>query len=107
MYLVVVGCDCQVPKYCYATMAPLAVTHKEKATLNIASAIIVAVNLAFAKSNLMAMLQTRWRTSKAAQFGLVSLPLNFWAVVVIHRESQQVCTGLVHVLLIYKWRHDV
>ena len=44
---------------------------------------------------------------EAAQLGLVSLPLNFRAVVVIQRESQQICTELVHVFLIYKWRHDV
>ena len=44
---------------------------------------------------------------KAAQFGLEPLPLNFRAIVVIHRESQKVCTEIVHIFLIDERGHDV
>ena len=44
---------------------------------------------------------------EAAQLVLVSLPLNFRAVVMVHCESQKVCTELVHVFLIDKRGHDV
>ena len=106
--LVAVGCDCQVPECamrqwsstgCYA--------QRNKTTLDITGAIIVAVNLAFAKSQPYGNVPDQMTDIEAAQFGLVSLPLNFRAVVVIHRESQQVCTELVHVFLIYKRRHDI
>ena len=44
---------------------------------------------------------------EAAQLSLESLPLDFRAVVVVHCESQKVCTELVHVFLIDKRGHDV
>ena len=44
---------------------------------------------------------------EAAQLCLVSLPLNFRTVVVVHCESQKVCAELVHVFLIDKRGHDV
>ena len=108
MYLVAVGCDCQVPKCAMRQwLSTGCYTQRSKTTLNIASAIIVAVNLAFTKSQSRCNAPDQMTDIEAAQFGLESLPLNFWTIVVIHGESQKVCTELVHVHLIDKWRHDV
>ena len=106
--LVAVGCNCQVPECamrqwfstgCYA--------QRSKTTLDITGAIVVAVNLAFAKSQSDGNAPDQMTDIEAAQFGLESLPLNFGTVVVVHCESQKVCTELVHVFLIDKRRHDV
>ena len=108
MYLVAVGCDCQIPECAMRQwLSTGSYTQRSKTTLNITGAIIVAVNLAFAKSQPYGNAPYQMTDIEAAQFGLVSLPLNFRAVVVIHRESQQICAELVHVFLIYKRRHDV
>ena len=75
--------------------------------LNIAGAIIVAVNLAFTKSQSCCNAPYQMPDIEAAQFGLESLPLNFRTIVVIRCKFQQVCTELVHVLLIDERGHDV
>lgn len=51
MYLVTVGCDCQVSKCAMRQwLSTGCYTQRSKTTLDITGAIIVAVNLAFAKS---------------------------------------------------------
>ena len=75
--------------------------------LDIAGAIIVAVNLALAKSQSDGNAPDQMTDIEAAQLSLVSLLLNLRTIIVIHGESQKVCTELVHVLLLYKWGHDV
>ena len=103
MYLVAVGCDCQVPECamrqwlsigCYA--------QRSKTTLDIAGAIIIAVYLAFAKSQPYGNAPDQMTDIEAAQLGLVSHPLDFWTIVVIRCELQQVGAELVHVFLIDK-----
>ena len=107
MYLVAVGCDCQVPKCAMRQwLTTGCYTQRSKTALDITGAIIVAVNLAFAKSQSRCNAPYQMADIEAAQLCLVSLPLNFRAVVVVHCESQKVCTELVHVFLIDKWRHD-
>ena len=106
--LVAVGCDCQIPECAMRQWLPTGCyAQRSKTTLDITGAIIVAVNLAFAKSQSDGNAPDQMTDIEAAQFRLVSLPLNLRAVVVVHCESQKVCTELVHVFLIYKWRHDV
>ena len=108
MYLVAVGCDCQVPECAMRQwLSTGCYTQRSKTTLDVASAIIVAVNLAFAKSQSDGNAPDQMTDIEAAQFRLVYLPLNLRAVVVVHRESQKVCTELVHVFLIDKRGHDV
>ena len=70
-------------------------------------AIIVAVNFAFAESQSCGNVPYQMADIEAAQLSLVSLPLSFWTVAVIHGKSQKVGAELVHVLLIDKRRHDV
>lgn len=106
--LVAVGCDSQVPECAMRQWLPTGCYAQcRKTTLNIAGAIIVAVNLAFAKSQSRGNAPDQMTDIKTAQFCLVSLPLNFRAVVVIHSKSQKVCTELIHVFLIDKRGHDV
>ena len=108
MNLVTVGCDYQVLECAMRQwLSTGCYTQRSKTMLDITGAIVVAVNLAFAKSQSDGNAPYQMTDIEAAQLGLVSLPLNFRAVVVIHRESQQVCTELVHVFLIDKRRHDV
>ena len=108
MYLVAVGCDCQVPKCAMRQwLTTGCYTQRSKTALDITGAIIVAVNLAFAKSQSRGNAPDQMTDLEAAQLFLVSLPLNFWAVVVIHSKSQKVCAELVHVFLANKRGHDV
>ena len=108
MYLVAVGCDCQVPECAMRQrLSTGCYTQRSKTAFDIAGAIIVAVNLAFTKSQPYGNAPGQMSDIEAAQLGLESLPFNFRAVVVIHCESQKVCTELVHVFLIDKRRHDV
>ena len=108
MYLVAVGCDCQVPECAMRQwLSTGCYTQRSKTTLDITGAIVVAVNLAFAKSLSRCNAPDQMADIEAAQLGLVSLPLNLRAVVVVHRESQKVCTELAHVFLIDKRGHDV
>ena len=108
MYLVAVGCDCQVPECAMRQwLSTGCYTQRSKTTLDVASAIIVAVNLAFAKSQSDGNAPDQMTDIEAAQFGLESPPLNLWAIVVIHRESQKICTEIVHVFLIDERRHDI
>ena len=81
MYLVAVGCDCQVPECAMRQwFSTGCYTQRSKTAFDIAGAIIVAVNLAFAKSQSDGNAPDQMTDIEAAQFGLVSLPLNFWAV---------------------------
>ena len=75
--------------------------------LDITGAIVVAVNFAFAKSQSDGNAPYQMTDIEAAQLGLVSLPLDFRAVVVVHCESQKVCAELVHVFLVDERGHDV
>ena len=108
MYLVAVGCDCQIPECAMRQwLSTGCYTQRSKTAFDIAGAIIVAVNLAFAKSQSDGNAPDQMTDIEAAQLGLESLPLNFWAIVVIHRKSQKVGTELVHVFLIDERGHDV
>ena len=108
MYLVTVGCDSQVSECAMRQwLTTGCYTQRSKTALDITGAIIVAVNLAFAKSQSRCNAPDQMTDIEAAQLGLESLPLNFRSVVVIHRESQKVCAELVHVFLIDKRGHDI
>ena len=108
MYLVAVGCDCQIPECAMRQwLSTGCYTQRSKTTLDITGAIVVAVNLAFTKSQSDGNAPDQMADIEATQLCLVSLPLNFRTIAVIHGEPQQVGAELVHVFLVNKRGHDV